>query len=128
MKRQVQIFATVLIGLLTAGPALAAVACTLNSMVRATSCPMGLAGRSVDCPMSHILEATDCRQHCCNRTLLQAVAIPSFPAKPRLLAITPDVALLTALPATEADSSPRSSPLRAATSPSRYILLRVFRI
>ena len=128
MKRQVQIFATLLIGLLTAGPALAAVACTLNRMVRATSCPMGLAGMSVDCPMSHILEATDCWQHCCNRTLPQAVAIPGFPAKPRLLAITPGVALLTAPPATETDSSPRSTPLRVATSPPRYILLRVFRI
>jgi hypothetical protein len=128
MKRPVQTFATLLIGLLTAGPALAAAACTLNSMAMATSCPREMAGLSADCPMSHVLEATDCRQDCCNRTLPQAVAIPGFPAKPRFLAVTPDVALLTALPAAETDSSPQSTPLRVASSPPRYILLRVFRI
>jgi hypothetical protein len=128
MKRAIQIFAILLIGLLTAGPAWAAVSCALGESTMGDSCPMGMAKMSADCPMSHALAATDCSQDCCNRALPQATGFLAFPSKPRLLA--PPIALQTQL-TTETNSAavkPHAVDMPIADSPPRYLLLRVFRI
>jgi hypothetical protein len=128
MKRAIQIFAILLIGLLTAGPAWAAVSCALGDYAMGSSCPMGMATMDADCPMSHALASTDCSQDCCNRAMPQVTGFLAFTSKPRLLA--PPVALQTPAPseATFIAAKPHAVDLIAADSPPRYLLLRVFRI
>lgn len=124
MKRTIQTFAMLLIGLLAAAPAFAALSCTSNMEA---SCPMGMAGMTADCPMSQNLATVDCPQDCCSRTSPQASLIPVFPVKTKFSAITLGALQLPPMPLAETASTP-SFPLRMTASPPRYILLRVFRI
>jgi hypothetical protein len=128
MKRAIQIFAALLIALLTGGPAWAAVDCALGNSAMGASCPMGMAQMDADCPMSHALAMMDCSQDCCNRTIPQAVGVLVFPSKPRLLIAALQVQSLVALPSSGIKASASPVPLVLAPPLSRHVLFRVFRI
>ncbi|HEY2468046.1 MAG TPA: hypothetical protein VGI45_09410 [Terracidiphilus sp.] len=128
MKRLIQIFAVTLIGLLTAGPAWAAVSCALDNSAMGASCPMGMAHMDADCPMSHAMAMMDCSQDCCNRTLPQALVLPGIPLKSKILAPAQGMFTLSVAQTTETRANSEPVSPRVSTSPPRYLLLRVFRI
>lgn len=128
MKRAIQIFATLLIALLTGGPAWAAVGCALGNSAMDASCPMGMAQMDADCPMSHAMATMDCPQDCYNRTFPQAVGVLAFSSKSRLLIAALQVQSLVALPSSGIKASALPAPLVLAPPLSRHVLFRVFRI
>jgi len=127
MKRVIQIFAVMLIWLLSAGPAWAALSCALGNTAIGASCPMGMARMDADCPMSHAM-AMDCSQDCCNRTLPQTIVVPGVPARSKILATTPGSFSLPAVETIETSANTELVSLETASSPPRYLVLRVFRI
>jgi len=127
MKRAIQTLAIVLIGLLPAGPAWAALSCTLGNSAMAASCPMGMSQMDANCPMAHTM-TMDCSQECCNRTLPQAIVIPGIPVNSKIAASAPAMFSLPALQTAGTSATPESVSLAVAVSPPRYLLLRVFRI
>lgn len=114
--------------LLGAGPASAAVGCVLGNSTMGTSCPMGMTGMDADCPMSHVLATGDCSQDCYNRTAPIALLVNAVPVKPELIAAAPHMAELAVPTPVEGNSRLEVLPSIVASSPPRYILLRVFRI
>jgi len=129
MKRAFQIAGILLIILLGAGPASAAVGCVLGSSAMGPSCPMGMTAMDADCPMSHALAAGDCSQDCCNRTAPIAQVVNAVPVKPKYAAANLQMAVLAVPTVVEGRySRPAVFLSFAASSPPRYILLRVFRI
>jgi hypothetical protein len=126
MKRQFQVFAMLLTALLAVGPALAAVACTVDNMAMGASCPM--AEMSASCPMSQDLATTDCSQDCCNGSQAQLVVFPGVPVKQKGLAIAPQFDYLTAVATATPDSTSQIVTFPVVSSPPLHVLLRVFRI
>jgi hypothetical protein len=128
MKRAFSIVGFLLILLLGAGPASTALGCVLSNSAMAPSCPMGMSAMDPDCPMSHAIAAADCTQDCCNRTAPVATVLSGIPVKPKLVAAALPMASLTVPTAAEGYRRSDILPAYAASSPPRYILLRVFRI
>ena len=128
MKRAFQIVGILLVLLLAAGPASAALGCTLSGPAMDSSCPMDMDGMSADCPMSHALATVDCSHDCCDRTAPIALVVNGIPVKSKFVASIPQISSLTVPSEAEENSHFEGLPSFAASSPPRYILLRVFRI
>jgi hypothetical protein len=127
MQRASKIVGILLMLLLAVGPASAEVACVLGDAQMGSACPMGMATADADCPMTHALSAGDCSQDCCNLNTAITQVVNAVLVKQKLTLSAPQIAWIA--PTTvEAKSRFELLPSVAASSPPRYILLRVFRI
>ncbi|HTA78728.1 MAG TPA: hypothetical protein VK720_04240 [Terracidiphilus sp.] len=123
MKKLLQLFAVIVIGLLAIQPALAALTCPT-----ASRCTMGMSGMGPNCPMTPALAAAGCVSGCCAQTLPPTNQSWGTIAKPKATAA--NGVLVVAVVLSDAPSATERSHSDPAVlnSPPRYILHRVFRI
>jgi hypothetical protein len=130
MKKLLQLVAVLAIALLTAGPALAGLTCsmgTASALPCAPHCPMAMHHMGMDCQMPQA-SRMGCMQECCRFGWPQAVVRSAHGVKPKAAVSAIFVAVpFAATGATAAAAAPPPGDL-VASSPPRHILFRVFRI